>query len=228
MKIVLPKKDEKGKGLYSYSQHKKWWDSSGPKGYIRSYFFGEKFDGNTHTKFGNKVGKALEKNDYFWFDKEEIKTLKKVTRLQEFERPISFDFGDFTLIGYIDTNDLFVNFNAIKKSNSHHVIVEIIDYKTGALDKVDLYESKDYDQLVIYAAAIEQETGKLPEKASVELIEKLGNGWTEPLSVGKKVVKIDQDISPARVKRVVAKVLTGAKQVSAHYKVFNKLNEIMV
>jgi hypothetical protein len=209
----LPRKDENGKNYISYSQHSKWKKSK--KEYIKMYFFGEKFDGNEYTEFGSTIGEALENNDFSAFNSVEKKTLKKVTRLDEFEREIKWDFKDFYVKGYIDTNDKDCKV--------------LIDYKTGDLGKVSVYESDVYDQLAIYAGAIEQETGTLPEEAHVELIERIGNAFRgEDLALGKEVVKIPQDISPKKIEKVKKEVVKIATEIAEHYEVFNKMNSILI
>lgn len=208
--MILPKRNEQGNYL-SYSQYDKWKKSK--KDYIKSYFFGERFEGNAYTDLGSLVGEALENNNFSEFSISEKKTLKKVTRLDEFEREIKLVYKDFSVIGYIDTNDKELSC--------------LIDYKTGALDKEAVYKANTYEQLVIYAAAIEQETGKLPKTAHVELIERLGNPYKgDKLTVGKSVIKIPQNISKRRVNAVKKKLETVAKEISNYYKVFNKLNSI--
>ena len=100
----LPKKDKYGVNRLSYSQislFKKDKDS-----FYKRYIVGEKFKTNEYIEFGNKVGSALENNDYSNFDFIEQETLKKVTRLDEFERPVFLKYTDFYLVGYIDTNNL--------------------------------------------------------------------------------------------------------------------------
>jgi len=185
---------------------------------MKSYFFGDKFQGNAYTEFGSAVGEALENDDFSNFAPEEEKVLRTVTRLDEFEREIKLDFTNFYIIGYIDTND-----------NKKNIVTTIIDYKTGALKKVADYEDENYDQVCIYAAAIEQETGTLPKRGWVELIERDGNPYKgDDLSVGREVVRIHQDITPARVKKMKTDVRKVAGEVSDFYKVFKKLDAILV
>ena len=215
--MILPKMREDGKGHFSYSQYNKW--KTNKKEYIKQYFLGEKFEGNAYTEFGTLIGEALENNDFSAFTKKEQEVLSQITRLDEFERKIEFDLGDFVLLGFIDSND----------SYAPDVVKTIIDYKTGAMNKIELYESDDYEQVTIYAGAIEQETGKLPEKGWVELIERTGNPFRgEELKLGKQVVVIPQDVSKEAVEAVKKKIIKVAKDVSAHYKVFEKLNSIEI
>ena len=211
--LDLPRKDKDGHCYISYSQHSKWKYSK--KDYFKSYFFGEKFTGNAYTDFGSKIGEALENNDFSAFDKVEIKTLKKVTRLDEFEREIKWNLDGFYVMGYIDTNDKDCKI--------------LIDYKTGDLNKVATYEDDKYDQLAIYAGAIAQETGTLPEQAHVELIERTGNAFRgEELALGKEVVSIPQDVSPKKIEKVRKEVIKVATEIADHYAVFNKMNSILI
>lgn len=211
--ILLPRKDKEGNCYISYSQHSKW--KSSKKEYIKQYFFGEEFEGNAYTEFGSRVGEALENNDFSSFNKVELRTLKKVTRLDEFEKEIRLDLGDFYVKGFIDTNDKDCDI--------------IIDYKTGALNKVSEYEKDEYDQLAIYAAAIEQEMGKLPRQAHVELIERKGNPFQgEELCLGKEVIQIPKDISPKRILKVKKDVVKVATEISEYYRIYKDLNSITV
>lgn len=211
--LVLPRKDKDGNSYISYSQHSKWKYSK--KDYIKSYFFGERFEGNAYTDFGSKIGEALENNDFSAFDSVEVKTLKKVTRLDEFEREIKWNLDGFYVKGYIDTNDKDCKI--------------LIDYKTGDLNKVATYEDDKYDQLAIYAGAIAQETGTLPEQAHVELIERTGNAFRgEDLALGKEVVSIPQDITPKKIEKVKKEVIKVATEIADHYAVFNKMNSILI
>lgn len=206
----LPRKDSEGNNYLSYSQVSKWKDSK--KDYIISYFFGERFEGNAYTEFGSLIGEALETGDFSEFSRKEKQVLKKVTRLDEFEREIKLDFEDFYVLGFIDTNDKDCKV--------------LIDYKTGAMNKVSVYEADSYNQLGIYAAAIEQETGKLPESAHVELIEREGNAFRgEKLVLGSEVVKIPQDISKENIESIKEVVKKTAEDISEYYRVFNLINK---
>tara|TARA_R110000772_G_scaffold50518_4_gene116131 strand:+ start:3849 stop:4559 length:711 start_codon:yes stop_codon:yes gene_type:complete len=223
-KIVLPKIDDNGKSRFSYSQYNKWKTSK--KDYFKSYFLGERFDGNAYTEFGTLVGEALENDDYKDFNDKERAVLSQVTRLDQFERRIDFDLGGFTVLGFIDTNDLLMD--GIK-GDAKEIVDTIVDYKTGALNKVEVYEDDGYDQVTIYAGAIEQETGYLPTKGWVELIERTGNPFKgESLKLGNKVVVIPQDVSKEAVEAVKINLIKVATEISKSYAVFNKLNAITV
>lgn len=223
-KIELPKKDKDGKSYISYSQYSKW--KSDKKDYIKSYFLGERFEGNAYTSFGSMIGEALENNDFSGFTEQEVEVLSRITRLDQFEREIAWDFGDFFVKGFIDTNDVLLDGLS---PDAKEVVTKIVDYKTGDMNKVAVYEDDAYDQVTIYAGAIEQETGHLPTMGWVELIERTGNAFRgEPLKLGNKVEVIPQDVSPGAVARVRENILKVAKEITASYKVFNLLNSIKV
>lgn len=211
--IVLPRQDEDGRYYISYSQHDKWRTSK--REYIRCYFFGEQFFGNVYTAFGDKVGIALQKNDFSEFSVRESRLLKKVTRLDFFEKRVELDLGAFFVLCYIDTCD--------------KDLLEIIDYKTGDLNKEAYYRDDFYTQLVIYAAACKQTTGRLPKSAHVELIEREGNPYKgTPLTVGKEIVKINQKITKERVKKATYDIIMSAINIHRYYKVYKIFKEIIV
>lgn len=216
-KIVLPKSDETGKFYVSYSQLSTWKKSK--REYIRQYFFGESFDGNAYTEFGSKIGQALENNDFSEFTKEEQKILKTIPRYDEFEREIKLDFGDFYVKGFIDTSS---------KPNKKGV-AKIADYKTGdKVKKAPEYQSDDYTQLDIYAAALEQEFGNLPESVIVYLIDRKGNAFqNEELVLGDGFITITKDVNPKRIEQVKKDILKTVKEISEYYQVFLKLNGLM-
>lgn len=224
MAIKLPKKNKQGQYYISYSQYNKW--KNNKKDYIKSYFLGERFEGNAYTEFGSMVGEALENNDFSGFTPKELEVMKKITRLDQFEREINWDLGDFVVNGYIDTNDLLKDGS---EPSANKLVNSIVDYKTGDMNKIPVYEDDGYDQVTIYAGAIEAETGHLPSKGWVELIERTGNAFRgEKLELGKKVVVIPQDVSPKAVAKVKKNLIKVAKEISLSYKVFNKLNSITV
>lgn len=207
--IKLPKKDKEGNQYLSYSQIHSFINKR--RDYIRQYFLGDKFEGNAYTDFGKKIGEALENNDFSNFNKKEHELLKTIPRYDEFEREVRLQRDGFYVLGYIDSNT--------------SDCIKILDYKTGDMDKEAVYVSDDYSQLYIYAAALEQELGALPKKASVVLIERLGNPFKgDKLVLGDKYVTIDKKITKKAIKDVVNKVDRVADEISDLYEVFLKLN----
>jgi len=203
IKMILPKKDKYGNSYLSYSQialFKRDKDE-----YFEQYIVGKKFEGNAYTDFGSKVGEALENNNFDNFNKEEKETLKKVTRLDLFERKTILNYEGFYIIGYIDS--LSSDFN------------NLIDYKTGGKRKELEYLKPEYTQLHLYALSLRQETGITPKKASVEFIRREGNAFkNEKLTVGKEIIEIELDVSYEKLKSVYWETLNTAKEIEKFYK----------
>lgn len=209
--IDLPKKDKQGIPFLSYSQIASWLRNK--KDYMRKYFLNEKDDFTAYLDFGLKIGQALETNDFSAFSDEEKQLLQQIPRFDEFETPITLNFPEhgFYIMGYIDSN----------KADK----TQTLEYKTGALNKVEEYTKETYIQPHIYVMALEQMYGKKPEKATVVLIERNGNAFKgEPLYLGKETVHIDVDISPERIEYAKELILKTAQEISHYWKVFKKLN----
>lgn len=215
-KLNLPKRDEQGRMYVSYNQLSKF--RKNKREYFRSYFFGEEFTGSPHTEFGSKVGEALENNDFSEFSEEEIKTLNKVTRLDEFEKKLEWEFDGFYVVCYVDTSD-----------NVDGICQNLVDYKTGAEDKKSEYDTEDYEQIVIYVCAFEQKQGVVPKKGWVELIEKTGGNPYKGgvLKVGENVWKIPQKINKVRREKVRKGIERDVILISEYKDVFDKLNKFV-
>mgnify|MGYP003657701930 CR=1 FL=1 len=199
----LPRKDKDGISRLSYSQISLFKRSKSE--YYESYIEGKPFEGNEYTDFGSKVGEALEHNNFKAFKKDEQETLKKVKRLDEFEREVRLNYEGFYVLGFIDSN---------KKD-----FTKIIDYKTGGLKKEFQYSKPDYNQLCLYALSLRQETGITPVEASVEFIRRKGNAFRgQALTVGDEVISIPVDISLERLKIVYWDTLNVAKEIEQFYK----------
>jgi hypothetical protein len=134
---------------------------------------------------------------------------------QEFERKIKLQMEGFYVVGYIDTNTT--------------CLTKLADYKTGDIEKKRAdYESKSYNQLEIYAAAIEQETGILPDDVKVFLIGRAGNAFqNEELTLTKEYITITRDVTPEKVAAVKVLVQKTAEEISAYYTMYLKLNGLI-
>jgi hypothetical protein len=211
--LILPKSDKEGLAYLSYSQISTWKKSK--RDYIRQYFFKEGFEGNAYTDFGSKVGEAFENNDFSQFDFEEQLFLEGVPVYDQFEKKIKLEMNGFYVVGYIDTNS--------------SCLTKLADYKTGDIEKKrGDYESDDYNQLEIYAAAIEQETGILPTDVKVFLIGRGGNAFqNEKLVLTKEFITITRDVTPEKVAAVKSLVQKTAEEISAYYTMYLKLNGLM-
>lgn len=209
--IQLPRKDKDGMPYLSYSQISSFLRNK--TDYIKSYFLKEPIQFTDYIDFGSKVGTALEQNDFTAFSKEEQEVLRKVPRLDEFEREIKVSYPEhgFYIKGFIDTNTTKLD--------------HFIDYKTGGANKVSEYQKDSYIQGQLYALGIKQACGKLPRKGEVILIERMGNAYKgEKLTLGKQIITIPLQIDEASVKRTNEIVIEAAYEISKYYKVFNKLN----
>lgn len=207
--FMLPKSNKDGMPILSYSQVATWLRNK--KDYIREYFFGDKEKLEVYIDFGSKVGYALENNDFSNFEESEKEVLQKIKRLDIFEKYVEIPFDKFRFIGYIDTASEDLSY--------------IIDYKTGSENKQVEYSKEDYLQIKLYAGAVKQITGKLPSKAEVILIERLGNPFKgEKLVVGNNYWIIEQDISEESVEQAFQIVKDAAEEISKYYNVFKKLN----
>lgn len=223
--IILPKTDDDGNYYLSYSQIKTWLKSK--REYIRQYFFGEDDDNKGLQKygdFGHKVGESFENNDFSSWDDDEAEFLKTIPQYDEFEREIKMQMDGFFIKGYIDTN------TAPEADEDNNLWVrKIADYKTGDILKKEAdYASEDYLQIGIYAAAMEQEFGKLPEDCKVYLIGREGNAFAgQKLSLTKEFVTINRDVTPERVQHVKEVCQAIAEEISDYYKMYLKLNQVV-
>ncbi len=221
--LVLPRKDEDGNYYISYSQITKWKKSK--RDYIRNYFFGEQEDNaalQLYGDFGTKVGESYENDNFSAWEDNEAAFLKKLPSLDEFEREIKLKMNGFYLLGYIDSN---TKAQQIKKGSPEEYVKELLDYKTGevAKRKPD-YESDDYWQVDIYAAALQQEYGKYPDKGSVVLIGRSGNAFKgEELTLSMNHAIIDRPITEKRCKAVLSEVQTIAEEISSYYTAYLQL-----
>jgi len=219
--LVLPRKDKDGNYYISYSQISKWKRSK--RDYIRNYFFGESDDNaalQLYGDFGHKVGEAYENNDFSAWDEAEAMFLQGLPHLDEFEREIKLQMKGFYVLGYIDTNSA-----PSPMGSTNCYVKELADYKTGDIDKrTPEYESDDYLQVDIYAAALHQVYGRYPDKGSVVLIGRSGNAFAgEELNLTMEAVLIDKPISAKRCKQVLEQVQEIAEEISAYYSVYLKL-----
>lgn len=210
-KLELPRKDKNGNSRLSYSQIKCFKESK--KDFINRYILDEPFVSNEYIEFGSKVGEALETNNFNNFHELEEDILRKVERLDEFEKFVKLDFGGFIMYGYIDSNT--------------HDLSKIIDYKTGGKKKELIYSKEDYTQLCYYALALRQEYGVTPDIAQVHFIRRGGNLYRgQDLVVAQEdPIIIDVDITEDRLKRVYWEAIETAKEIEDFYLDYLKNND---
>jgi hypothetical protein len=201
--LDLPKKDKNGKSRLSYSQIKCFKENK--QDYINRYILNEPFVSNEYIDFGSKVGEALEQNNFNNFHELEEDILRKVERLDEFEKFVKLDFGGFVMFGYIDSNTKDLS--------------RIIDYKTGGKKKELIYSKDEYTQLCFYALALKQEYNKTPNKAEVHFIRRAGNLYRgqELVVAQEDPIVISVDISQERLKKVYWETIEIAKEIEVFY-----------
>ena len=199
----LPKKDKHGNSRVSYSQLECFKRSK--KDFVDRYILKKPFISNPYIDFGSKVGNAISSGLYEGFNKNEIGSLNKVTKLDAFEKRILLKYEEFYLVGFIDSisNDL----------------KNLIDYKTGGVGKHVKYMNYKYNQLAIYSLAIRQEFGITPENASVEFITRDGNTYRgiELTVSNNDIIRIPVDITKKRLVSVYKDVYNTTKQIEEFY-----------
>ena len=209
--LTLPKKDKKGDQYLSYSQINSF--NSYKRDYIRGYFFKEEFVSNPYIDFGSLIGEALEKGDFSNFTKKEQEYLKKVPRLDSFEYEIRIEMDGWYVTGFIDS---------ASKDLTH-----IIDYKTADNKKKEsYYRSPEYRQLEIYSLAVKKDTGRLPKKVQVIMIDRKGNSFKgEDLTLGLKTKVVNRKITTKILQDTEEYLQKSAEEISEYYRIFNFLNE---
>lgn len=231
MSIILPKtyeatkdkyKQHNGKPKLSYSQYNSWISPEYRKDYILRYFMGRKDEGNKWSDFGGEIGKFIESHasgsvlDTKIISNEDIEILKglEYTDNCEYEDEIVVDMGDFVIQGFIDRS----------KYKDNEVI--ITDFKTGNIDKADLYRSEDYGQTTLYSFQKEVEGFKIAG-SNVLLLGRKGNGYAKsPIRLSGETLEIETPYSKKRAILLLEKMKKAAIEISNAYNVYKKLESI--
>ncbi|MCK5015696.1 MAG: PD-(D/E)XK nuclease family protein [Candidatus Peribacteraceae bacterium] len=220
-KIVLPRTDKEGNYYISYSQIKNWnSDKSfnlkilGKMEYILEYFFKEDFGDMGWAQFGTEVEEfILERKHSGVFTSKEKEVLETITPLEVPQQEIRIEFDGFYLKGFMD--DATKDFKHIR------------DYKTCSLNSSKQYYEDGYYQLDIYGMWVKQETGALPEKAEVVMVERAGSafkwGGRKNLSVKEEVWNHDRELTEERQEYLRGYINKTALEISEVYKVFLKM-----
>lgn len=222
--IILPRQDENGDFYISYSQYSSWKSKKsfnlgidGREEYILSYFFKERFPDAGWALFGQQVEDYVcEKKGSEFFSERERKVMDQIDPLGVFQEEIKwYILPNVYILGYID--DRLEDYSKIR------------DYKTASQSSKARYYKDDYTQLDIYGGYVQSKTGLIPQ-AEVCIIERQGNcfGMRERrdlLSVGNEVWYHPITITPQRIEKVKADILTTIFEVSSHYKHFLNLNK---
>lgn len=224
--IVLPRKDANGDYYISYSQFSSWKDAAsfnlGVKGsieYMVGYFFGHKFPDQGWGEFGKVVEDFIcEGTSDDFLTTQEKETLSQIKPLGNFQIEVKlWILPNVYLLGYID--------------DGNKELTWIRDYKTASNNSRQKYYKDDYVQLDLYAMWVLQETGKLPEKLEVCIIERKGNcfGMVERrdlLSVGKEVWYHEREISKERLDKIKSDLIQAVMDISKAYSIYLKMNKL--
>lgn len=220
--MILPKKDKDGNYFISYSQINGWNEAKGfntgapgKQEYIRRYFLGERYDAGPFAVFGKEVEDYIAtRSGADKFTEAERKVLDQIEPLGVFQHEFKLQYDGFYVWGFID--DRKADFKKIR------------DYKTGSVKSSAKYSEDGYDQLDLYALAIQQETGTIPEELEVCIIERTGNGFRggrDVLKVGENVWYVQRKTHVERLANLEQKIQNTVKQISHTYEVFLKLNK---
>lgn len=219
--MILPAKDSDGRYFVSYSQVASWNETKGfntgmlgRHEYIKKYFLKETFE----DKYGFATfGKEVE--DYITtrgsadkFTADEKAVLETIIPLGKFQQQFKLEYPEFYVLGYRD--------------DCNEEFTKIRDYKTASKNSAKKYYEDGYYQLDIYAMAMQQKTGKLPE-LEVCVIERLGNGFRggrDVMSVGKEVWYIPRTTNAERINSLHTIINNTVNEISQYYEVFLELN----
>lgn len=223
--IELPRQDAEGNYYISYSQYSTWKELKsfnlgilGKQEYILSYFMGVKWPDQGWAQFGSDVEDYIcTKDKAEAFTESEKETLAKIKPIGVFQKEIKlWILPNVYVYGFID--------------DCNDVMSWLRDYKTASNNSRQRYYKDDYTQLDIYAMFAYQETGKIPEKLEVCIIERKGNcfGMVERrdlLSVGKEIWYHERETSPERLAKIKGNLIAAILEISNAYKLFKKLNK---
>lgn len=228
MTIDLPTKDSEGYNYISYSQKKDFKAKRGfntglpgSEEWILKKIFGEKYEDVGWGEFGQDVEDYIcYRKNKDSFSKRERSVLDKIEPLDrhQVKGKLMFPGYNFYVLLYIDdaTEDL-----------SH-----IRDYKTASKNSKKQYDKKEYDQLTIYSAYVKQETGKLPDKSELCIIERDGNlfrgGDRRDLTVADNVWYQDKIVTLDMVEQSKWDIINTAKKMSNIYKSYKQVNDIKI
>lgn len=249
-RIKLPKlykgdnKQFQGKPMISFSQVETWNDKKGfntgllgKYEYMRKYFMGETYPDMGWGQFGNETEAFVTLHDkqpheleqlppedreallsaMANFNADEKKFLKTIKPLGNFQTEVIIDFDSFILLGYIDDHS----------DDYKH----LRDYKTKSESGMKKLKSPSNYQLDVYSLYCMRELDIMPERAEYTVIERLGGlacmkgGGRNSLSVGNQVWTVEREITKERLKETENLILKTAKDISDHWKTFQKFNK---
>lgn len=246
--IVLPRKDSDGNYYISYSQISSFLSDKGfntglpgSLEYIQSYFLGKRWPDAGWALFGSQV------EDYICYRDFPIEKVREIDKqigregINTIEEALkSFNDSEKEVMNQIQPLGTFQGevklwiydnvyvYGFIDDSTDDFSIMR--DYKTASLKSSKQYYTDKYKQLDIYSLYALQETGKIPEKLEVCVIERKGNCFgmenrRDLLSVGKEVWWIERDVSKDKLEILKLHIEDTIKKISDLYKIFLATNK---
>jgi hypothetical protein len=242
-----PQKEHQGKYMVSWSQIETWRGKRGfntglpgSHEYMRKYFLGETYEDKGWGQYGSEmeayitlwdkteaaleVVKAQDESSYNDFkaslinftskEKEKLRTIKP---LGHFQTEVVIDFGKFVLLGFMDDHTADY--------------LHIRDYKSKSANTAKALSKDDNFQLDVYCLYCKKELGITPTRAEYLVVERFGGGpcmkggGRKVLSVGDNIWSIDRRISPERLKLTEKIIIETVKDISDHWKTFQKFNK---
>lgn len=175
------------------------------KKFVKRYFEGIDDDGSEYTRFGSKIHKMIEEGLY-------KKLLPKLVVYPVQESSTTCSVGGVPVLIKMDT---------------YHPDKNVFrDYKTS-MKAWDLVKVQKHDQLVFYATALAELTGKIPPYAHIDWIEtvrekktKMGLHNEGELAVTGKVVSFKRVFEEGEIVRMRKLILKSALEISQAYKLW--------
>lgn len=229
MDLLLPSKYENrsgdpdleqfvGRSKLSYSAYNSFKEPAYKGEFFGVYFLGAPRTGTIFTEFGSSVGGFMETGlpqDYLTeFDMNIL--LSEIGRPEGaiYEKELVIDRGSYVIQCFVD------------RITGDTDGIEVIDFKTGAIDKKKKdYESEDYQQTTLYSYGLE-ELGYNVKYSGVKLADRKGNtleaGNKNVLRLTGEVIDIPTPYSTERAEKFLANFDKTAKEISEYWKIYCK------
>lgn len=211
-----------GRPALSYSSYTSFNEEAYKGEWFADKFLGAEKTSTIFTEFGSSVGRYLETGEpqpYLTsFDMSVLDKESPANPNSEYEREIVIDRGSYIIYGFID--------RITPKSVKENLIVDLKDFKTGAIDKkAKDYASEDYNQTTMYAYALEQE-GFSVSDSGVILFDRKGNtleeGNKNVLRLTGEIEYIQTPYSKERAEKFLNKMDETAKEIEKYYSIYKK------
>lgn len=207
-----------GKPKLSYSAYNSFKEPAYKGEFFGTYFLKEPRGSTIFTLFGGSVGVFLETGEpQEYLSNSDMEILRSEIGRPEgsvYEQEIVIDRGEYVIQGFID------------RVRHLEEGVEIIDFKTGSIDKKKLdYAHADYNQTTLYAYALEQ-MGCSIGYSGVKLADRKGNtlesGNKNVLRLTGEVLDIPTPYSKERAESFLESFDKVAKEIEQYYKTYLK------